>query len=82
MYETLKTILVDDLQLMEADIRPDARHEEVGLDSLAFVELSLALSKRLDLEISDDELLDTATVADIADLISRRTSARLAQATG
>jgi acyl carrier protein len=74
VYDALKNILVDDLHLTEEDIRPEASREEAGLDSLAMVELSMMLSKRLGIEISDDELLEATTVADLARLIGRRST--------
>ncbi len=79
MYDKLKSILVNDLQLAEDDIRPDASLREAGMDSLAMVELSLVLSKRYGVELTDDELVDDATVADIADLVAQRAAARLTQ---
>jgi acyl carrier protein len=74
MYELLKTIMVEDLKLDAADITPDAGREDAGLDSLAVVELSMVLSRRLGVEIPDDELLELATVADIARVIEQRTA--------
>ncbi len=70
MYEQLKSILVDDLQLKADKIRPETTLEETGLDSLGVVELSLVLGKRFGIEISDDELLEAATVAGVADLLA------------
>ncbi len=72
MYEVLKAILVDELHLQGDDVRPDADREGAGLDSLAVVELSMILSKRLSIEISDDELMRVPTVADIARLMEER----------
>lgn len=72
MYELLRSILVEDLQLTEADVRPDADREGAGLDSLALVELSMILSKKFAIEISDDEMLEVETVADIARLMEER----------
>jgi acyl carrier protein len=82
LYDKLKSILVNDLQLTEDDIRPEATLGEVGMDSLALVELYLVLSKQYGAELSDDELVETATVADIADLVAQRASARLSETTG
>lgn len=82
MYDTLKSILVTDLQLPADDIRPDATLDEIGMDSLAMVELSLVVSKRYGVDLSDDELVETATVSDIAGLLAQRTSAPLTQTTG
>ena len=72
MYEMLRTILVEDLQLEDAHVRPEAGREGAGLDSLAVVELSMILSKRLSIEISDDELMRVSTVAEIARLMEER----------
>ncbi|WP_036375496.1 acyl carrier protein [Micromonospora sp. ATCC 39149] len=72
MFDQLKTILVEDLQMRTEDVVATADRAEVGLDSLAVVELSALLSKRLDIEISDYELLELATVGDIADLVAER----------
>ena len=82
MYDELKSILINDIGLPEKNIRPEATLEEAGMDSLAMVELSLVLEKRYHVELSDDEVIDTATVAEITELVAQRVSARLPQATG
>ena len=74
MYDTLRTILVDDLKLHDDDIQPDAGRELAGLDSLAVVELSMILDKRYGIAIGDDELLEAHTLADIARLMEERRS--------
>jgi acyl carrier protein len=74
MYEILVGILVDDLELNASDVRPDATCEDAGLDSLAMVELSMILEKRLNLRISDDELLATKRVADIVRMMEARSN--------
>jgi acyl carrier protein len=72
MFEVLRTILVDDLQMRADDLAPTSGRVEVGLDSLAVVELSSLLSQRLGIEVADYELLELATVGDIADLVAER----------
>jgi acyl carrier protein len=72
MYETLKRILVDDLCLRVEDVTPAAGCVEVGLDSLTAAELSSVLSDRLGIEIHDYELLELATVGDVARLMEQR----------
>jgi acyl carrier protein len=74
MYELLKTIMSEDLQLDVAEVSPDASREDAGLDSLAVIELSMVLSRRLGIDIADNELLELNTVADIAQLIEQRTA--------
>jgi acyl carrier protein len=74
MYELLKTIMVEDLKLDPAEVTPDATREDAGLDSLAVVELSMVLGRRLGVDIGDDELLELKTVGEIAQLIEQRTA--------
>lgn len=72
MYELLKTIMMEDLQLDISGVSPDASREDAGLDSLAMVDLSVALRRRLGVDISDDQLLELTTVAEIALLMEER----------
>jgi acyl carrier protein len=74
MYELLKTIMIEDLLLDTDELRPDASREDAGLDSLAVIELSMALSRRFGINITDGELLELETVADIAQLMRQRTA--------
>ncbi len=72
MFETLKSILVDKLKISPDQITLDASKEDIELDSLAVVELSLVLEKELGLKISDDELIEVDTVGDIVALMHER----------
>ncbi|MEU8759657.1 phosphopantetheine-binding protein [Streptomyces sp. NPDC048659] len=72
MYEELKDILVSELHVRAEDIAPTATREEVGLDSLAVLELAAALDARLGIEVQDYELLDAGTLADVARLMAER----------
>ncbi|MEV6627964.1 phosphopantetheine-binding protein [Amycolatopsis sp. NPDC051106] len=72
MYELLKSVMTEVL-LLDADaVSPDASREDAGLDSLAVVELSMVLGERHGIEISDDELLELDTVAEIVALMEQR----------
>lgn len=74
MYDLLKTIMIENLQLDADSVYPGASREDAGLDSLAVVELSMVLSQRLGVDITDDELLELKTVADIAQLMEQRSA--------
>lgn len=76
MYEALREILIGDLNLAAASIAPEASAEEAGMDSLALVELAMALNKRLGIEITDDELVSAPTLADIAALMEQHVAQR------
>lgn len=60
-----------------ARIVPDADlANDIGLDSLDTVELSLGLEKHFDVEIADEDLEDVRTVADAVDLVTGKVVAR------
>ncbi|MEU6283472.1 phosphopantetheine-binding protein [Streptomyces sp. NPDC047028] len=74
MLEQLKEILSNKLKVSPESITPDATREDIELDSLAVVELSLLLKSELDLDISDDDLLESETVADMVRLMEERSA--------
>lgn len=64
---------MSEVLLLEVDgVRPDASREDAGLDSLAVVELSMVLSQHHGIEITDDELFELDTVAEIVALMEQR----------
>jgi len=75
MFEEIKALLVGSLQIREEDVIPTATREEIGLDSVAVLELVELLSERLGVLVHDYELLDADTLADVADLVAERRGA-------
>jgi len=73
-YDELKSVLVS-LGIPEDDISPEASREEVGLDSIAVVELALVLRREKGVDVTEEEIGGTLTVADVAALVGARTSA-------
>jgi acyl carrier protein len=53
-------------------VRPGSSREDAGLDSLGVVELSMALSQHHGIKITDDELFELDTVAEIVALMEQR----------
>ncbi|MGW2647448.1 acyl carrier protein [Streptomyces sp. NPDC001393] len=74
MLEQLKEILSNKLKVAPEAITPEATREDIELDSLAVVELSLLLKSELGLDISDDDLLEAETVADMVRLMEERSA--------
>lgn len=72
MYDLLKMIMVEDLQLDAGGVHPDASREDAGLDSLAVVDLCTLLNERHGIPIADNELFELATLAEIAQLMEQR----------
>ncbi|MEV7734235.1 histidinol-phosphate transaminase [Streptomyces sp. NPDC088921] len=82
MYELLKTIMIEELEVEADHVSPDASREDAGLDSLATFELSLALSQRLGVTIADEDLFGLKTLADIAEFLEKRTGGGAPQDAG
>jgi len=74
LLDQFRDILVDTLKIDRSTITPEATREDIELDSLAVVELSLLLKAEFDLDVSDDELLEAATVADMVALLEKRSA--------
>jgi acyl carrier protein len=73
-FNDLKRILVDRVGLAETDVvdDPQARFEDMGLDSLAFVEIQLAMQQEYGFEIPDEDAVDIETVGEAIDYTNRR----------
>jgi histidinol-phosphate aminotransferase len=82
VYELLKTIMIEELEVEADQVSPDASREDAGLDSLATFELSLALSQRLGVTIADEDLFGLKTLADIAEFLEKRTGGGAPQDAG
>ena len=73
MIEQIKKVLVDALNIDEETITPEANlNDDLGIDSLAAVELALELETEFDIRIEDDELAKLETVQDIINIIEEK----------
>ncbi|MCD7809882.1 MAG: acyl carrier protein [Erysipelotrichaceae bacterium] len=73
MFEQVKNALVKSLDIEESEIKLDSSlNDDLGIDSLDAVELSLDLESEFDIEITDDELSSLKTVEDIVKLIESK----------
>lgn len=72
MFEKLKTLLVDELSVNEADITPDAELiGDLGINSLELADLVLQCEEKFDIEIGDEDIHGFVTVGDVADYLER-----------
>ncbi len=73
-FEDLKRILVDRVGLAEEDVKddPDATFDEMGIDSLALVEIQLAMEQEYGFTIDDEDAEQIHTVGEAIDYINRR----------
>lgn len=73
MFEKVKEVLVEAINVDEDVITMEANlKDDLGIDSLAAVELSLELETEFDVRIEDEELAKLVTVADIVKLLESK----------
>ncbi|HEY7961486.1 MAG TPA: acyl carrier protein [Solirubrobacteraceae bacterium] len=77
-FEDLKRILVDRVGLPEADVVDDreATFEDMGLDSLAFMEIQLAMQQDYGFKIPDEDAEEIHSVGQAIDYVNRRLAER------
>src|SRR2546428_1463311 len=73
-FEDLKDILVNRVGLSEDAVKddPNTSFEDMGLDSLAFVEIQLAVQQQYGFTISDEDAQEIRTAQDAIDYTNRR----------
>lgn len=57
--DTIKEILVDNLDVDEADVTPEATFEELGVDSLDMAELISDIEDKLGIDFGEPEGIET-----------------------
>ena len=73
MFEKVKEVLMEAINVDEDMIKMEAHlKDDLGIDSLAAVELSLELETEFDVRIEDEELAKLVTVADIVSLLESK----------
>jgi acyl carrier protein len=71
--EKVNKILLDNLDIKEADLRPDAMLlSDLGATSVDVVEILAALENEFDIEISEEEAQKLRTPGDIVKYIDSR----------
>jgi acyl carrier protein len=66
IYARVKQLILDQLEVDEAEISADARFiEDLGADSLDIVELIMAIEEEFEIEIPDEHAERITTVRDV-----------------
>jgi acyl carrier protein len=71
-FEDLKRILVDRVGLNEDDVKddPSTTFDEMGLDSLAFVEIQLAMEQEYGITVGDEDAESIHTVGEAIEFVN------------
>ena len=71
MFEKVRDILVEELQLKESDVTLDAELvNDLGINSLELADLVMLCEEKFDIEISDDDIRKFLTVGDIVNYLN------------
>lgn len=74
MFDKIKEILVDELQIKESDITLEAELvNDLGINSLELADLIMVFEEQFDLEISENDIRKFLTVGDIVNYLSDKT---------
>lgn len=77
VFEKLKDIIVDHLQLKREDIKMESRIvEDLSADSLDVVEMIMDLEDEFDVKIPDDALTGLKTVGDMVKFVEKQLAAK------
>ena len=73
-FADLKRILVDRVGMREEDVvdDPDATFDSMGLDSLAFVEIQLAMQQEYGFTIADEDAERITTVGQAIEYVNEQ----------
>ncbi len=72
--ELLQRILLQDLGLAASGLRSETRLEDLGIDSLTFLEMTFTLEKELHIRFPEDAR-SVRTVGDVAAMVDKLRSA-------
>mgnify|MGYP003291158103 CR=1 FL=1 len=72
MFEKIKEILVEELQIDADEITPEAElSADLGINSIELANLVLLCEEQFDLMIDDEDLTKFITVGDVADYLEK-----------
>ena len=73
MFEKLKNLFVDELQIDEADITMDAELiKDLGINSIELADLVMLCEEKFDIEIDDEDIHKFVTVGDVVNYLESK----------
>lgn len=71
--EKVREFLIDDLEINEEKIQPDARlKEDMGIDSLDYVDIVVIVEKKFGFKIKPEEMAGVTTLSQFCDYIESK----------
>ena len=71
----VKEILIEDLEIDEENMQPEARlKEDIGIDSLDFVDIVVIVEKKFGFKIKTEEMANVKTFSQFCDYIEQKTA--------
>lgn len=76
MFDTLKQVLIDELQIDEASIQPKAElSADLGINSIELANLVMLCEERFNVTIEDEDIHKLITVGDVVDYLEANAKA-------
>jgi len=73
--EKVREFLIEDLEIDEEKIAPEAQlKEDLGIDSLDFVDIVVIVEKKFGFKIKPEEMADVKTLSQFCDYIQSKVS--------
>ena len=73
MFETVKNLLVEELQVDAAAITPEAElSADLGINSIELADLVMLCEEKFDVSIDDDDIHTLLTVGDVVNYLEAR----------
>lgn len=70
MFETLKNLMVEELQLDPNEIKPESDLiNDLGVNSIELADMIMLCEEKFGVEIEDDDIHKFVTVQDVADYL-------------
>ena len=72
MFEKIKALLVDELQIEESEITLDAELSgDLGINSIELADLVMLCEETFDIEINDEDAGNLTTVGDVVNFLEK-----------
>lgn len=70
MFEKVKELLIEELQIDEADITLDAKlATDLGVNSIELADLIMLCEDKFDIEIKDEDIHNFVTIGDVVNYL-------------